>query len=259
MLSIVQVIEFELGTGCNLGGLHAKCPNRHPERYAGLDTRRALDDETIVETATAAYKRFGFSGLVGWIYYNEPLLEMERMFSVMSRIRESCPFARFMLWSNGQLLPEQPDGRFAAFEQLFISQYDEAPDLTPKLAALHQIVGGRLRVLPHRQLDDRLQRLVPDDPEVACLRPYVELIVDAYGNIHLCCYDWRGEAFKANILVEDFEEVLSRWRQQLRYIAGHRMGEFAPEACRACGHRKTGHQCHDWAAIVRAEVWRATL
>lgn len=256
MLDIVQILEFEFTPECNLGRLHRACPNQHPQRYAALDTTHALTDETIVETAVLAYRELDFCGFIGWIYYNEPLTDMERMFRSMDAISARVSYARFMLWTNGNLIPEDCR-RFARFEQIFVSQYSPDP-LTQQIEWLRRYAPWA-KVLYDRQLDDRLRRVAPNDPALPCHRPFVEFIIDYHGNAHLCCYDWRGEVPLGNIFNEPLRRIVCRWRHTIKDIVGERMTEAAPKACRECGHRGLGYQPHDFGIIARAERWRQTL
>lgn len=253
-LSLTQMLEFELGTACNLGTRHDKCPNLDPRRFAGLDTTRLMDDDTIVRCAVRAYNELGFSGLTGWIYYNEPLLERHRMFCLMDRIKAEAPAARFILWTNGTLIPEDCE-RFAEFEQIVISNYGDLSQrgagrlLAKGIAA--KLIGGAL--------DDRMVQLEPQNREASCTRPHVELIIDAFGNTHLCCYDWQGQATLGNVQTTDFAEIVHEWRKELPKICGKKMASDAPETCLNCGHRWSEMQTHDQAIVQRVEAWRKSL
>jgi len=256
MLDVVQLLQFELGTACNLGGLHDLCPNRHRDRYVELDCRRQLDDETILSLAKQAYGALGFAGLVGWAYYNEPLLQRERMFALMDRIRRDVPQSRFLLWTNATLLPE--DLRpFAAFERIMVSHYDEARPDDDRLDRL--IRTAPVTVMKHQILDDRLDRKHPGAVPNFCLRPFVEFVVDGFGNVHLCCFDWRGEVCPGNVFREPFADIVERWRGWVQAMAIMPISDDAPAACKRCGYKQWSYQNHDLPSILRAEAWRREL
>ena len=255
-LRLVQLLEFELGTGCNLGGDHSKCPNCHIDCRA-FECSHTLDDDTIVRLAVEAYRDLGFTGLIGWAYYNEPLLCEQRMFVLMERIKAEAPAARFILWTNGMLIPEDCE-QYRQFSQIVISGYnDEGRRGHEWLAAK----GINARLADNPALDDRLLDLEPADPTAPCLRPFTEFIIDNYGNTYLCCYDWRGRATFGNVLADgaDFAAIAQRWRDQLPSIAGPCMTDDAPDACRKCGHRWDHYQPHDDGIVERARRWRAKL
>jgi len=254
-LALTQMLQFELGTECNLADQHDRCPNRSPLRYAGLDTSHELDDHTIIGLAVQAYRDLGFTGFVGWIYYNEPLLQADRMFSLMERIKAEAPQARFILWTNGTLMPEECE-RFAQFEQIIVSGYNEQSYRGRERLLAKKI---NLRYMDKPELDGRLHQITPADASAPCFRPFVEFIIDNYGNTHLCCYDWQGKSTFGNVFHEPFPIIAQRWRDMLPSIAGHKMSGEAPACCVACGHRWDKYQCHDERIVDSARRFRASL
>lgn len=252
----LQMLQFELGSACNLGTIHGDCPNTHPERFATLDTSKPLDDATIIRTAVESYRHLGFSGLIGWHYYNEPLMQADRMFALMRLIKDQAPAARFILWTNGTLIPEDCH-EFTRFEQVFVSEYDgNSRRGYDRLAAK----GIAARLIENATFDSRLVTLAPADPSQPCLRPFVELVIDAYGNTHLCCYDWRGDGTMGNVHTAEWGAIAKQWRETLPRIAGKSMSGDAPSVCRGCGHRWDRYQVHDAPIVKRAiavrEAWQ---
>ena len=239
MLSNTQLLIFELGRACNLADLHAKCPSALPLRFAGLDTAHQLDDEIIVSSAVEAYRQYGFTGMVGWHYYNEPTLQGERMLRMMDQIQAIAP-ARFILWSNGTRLE-------------FILRHRE------RFAYVHcsPYVNDPLGL----QLDNRLacppRREGYQSADGPCCRPFTELIFDCFGNQHPCCADWQGKASLGN-LREGFTVILERWAKFQDAVCGKWMRNDAPSACRECGSpfRNCSISDFDEGAKLRAERWR---
>lgn len=214
---------LELGTQCNLGQLHDKCPNQHPDRYKHVDTSRAMSDDTIVDTAVAMIQKHGFRGLIGWHFYNETTLSLDRMFRLMSRIQVLESSARFVLWTNGTLI-QQDCSEYEQFAEIHVTDYglDSIPCLSNRL---HGMKGA---VHVHRwPLDDRLTATgnEPGRPESdePCCRMFTELIFDYYGNVHLCCYDWRGLGSPGNIHYNTVESIVKRWQATRRAMIGVRM------------------------------------
>jgi hypothetical protein len=254
-LSLVQILEFELGSQCNLATIHSKCPNADKTRWGDLDTSRELDDETIVSAAVTAYQELGFTGLVGWIYYNEPLMQAGRVFGLMERIKRDAPAARFMLWTNGSLIPADC-ASYRQFEQIVISGYGpQSARGRDRLAA--QAIS--CRYIENATLDDRMVQVPPADRSAACTRPYVEMIFDCHGNTHLCCYDFRGRASYGNLISDGIRELADRWRNLLPKVSGRRMEVDAPQFCRDCGHRWSEYQIHDSEIVNRVRRWRKSL
>jgi hypothetical protein len=234
MPSLTQFLIFEVGSKCNLGHIHTACPNRSPERFTHLDASRDLDDDTIVAAAVRMHREFGFRGRVGWHYYNEPLLQADRIFRLMDRIKAEVPQARFVLWSNGTLLPADCS-RFAVFEEVHITDYSHDGHPPANWQALRTAVPSAK--LHRWQLDQRLTIEHQRHDTSPCLRPLTEFIVDCKGNVHLCCYDWKGLASPGNIFKTPLEAIVSNWRHARAAMAGNWMTDDAPEFCKRCALR----------------------
>lgn len=254
-MALTQILEFELGTGCNLGPVHPECPNLHPARYGTLDVSTELSDEVIVACALQAYQELSFTGLIGWIYYNEPLLQAQRMFALMGLIKAQVPQARFILWTNGMYIPEECD-QYSQFEQIVISGYN---DQSRRGLGYLDAKGIDAMWCDNPRLDNRLQQITPAIASQPCLRPFVEFIIDAYGNHHWCCYDWQGQGSLGNVLTTDFADLAYAWRRQLPSIVGTTMSDQAPEFCRQCGHRWDSIQVHDQAIAENAKQFHIDL
>jgi len=254
-LRMLQFIDWELGDACNLHTQHPECPNRHPDRYASLESAEEVYDLEIVHSSAEAYNLLGFTGFIGWHYYNEPLLYARRMFRLMRIIKVQAPAARFILWTNGTLIPEECDD-YRLFSQIVISGYGaESKRGRDRLTAK----GIKSRYLDDPQFDTRLLRLEPQNPASPCLRPFLELVFDAYGNSHLCCYDWQGKATLGSIHKLQIGEIARRWREAIEHISGKEMTADAPAFCRGCGHRWDKYQSHDEGITERARRWRKAL
>jgi hypothetical protein len=226
-----QLLSIEITTECNLAGQHARCPNSSPLRYRYLDTKRRLDDGTIVNLVRRMYKEFGFCGMVAWHYYNEPLMAQDRILALMERIRDEVPESRFLLWTNGTLLPDDLEP-LKAFDRIVITDYGSVD--SAKVEALSRQQDGVS--CHHWPLDARLQTECQETP-APCARMFTEFIVDAFGNVHLCCFDWQGRASVGNIYNCDLAVLVRRWRDVRDSTAGQRMKATAPAVCRACPHK----------------------
>jgi hypothetical protein len=231
----VQLLVFEIGEGCNLGHLHDRCPNHMGvDRYERLDCSHLLDDATIIETAKTFYGQHGFAGMVAWHYFCEPLLYAERMFGLIARIRHAVPQSRFLLWTNGTQLPSDC-AAFAVFDRIQVTDYDD--DESPRHLEALRRACPRVDV-QWAQFDGRLTGLgEPPGSDRPCKRPYTEFVVDCFGNVHLCCQDWRGLASPGNVLRDGLDACVAKWRTLARSVVGERMTPDAPEACRRCERR----------------------
>jgi hypothetical protein len=222
---------FEIGKTCNLGKLHAECPNLNPDRFSRIISDQTVPDSLVVELAAEAYQVHGFRGRIGWHYYNEPLMAEARMWRLMDAIDARVP-ARYTLWTNGTRWPKKPEN-LARFEEVHVTDYG-ITDQPVDREAWRQVV-------PHVQfqswrLDDRVT-VDPQDSLYPCRRMFTEFIVDYYGNVHLCCYDWRGVGSPGNIHRDSLPELVNRWQAIRDNISGSMMTPDAPEVCRRCAMR----------------------
>jgi hypothetical protein len=203
-----QFLIFELGSKCNLAKEHwGRCPSADPDRYGSLDIMRPITDEQIVLAAETANK-MGFTGEIGFHYYNEPTLQWDRMQALKRKIRAAVPSQTFVLWTNGanlcRLEETKPEDQ-VRFADIVISDYFKK-DWTwvsrycDRLYISNGLLDGRR--LPIRQATD-----------VRCLRPFNELIFDNFGNAHLCCADWKGTSMLGSLHDHSFEQIAARFRQ----------------------------------------------
>ena len=222
---------FEIGKTCNLGKLHAECPNLNPDRFSRIISDQTVPDSLVVELAAEAYQVHGFRGRIGWHYYNEPLMAEARMWRLMDAIDARVP-ARYTLWTNGTRWPKKPEN-LARFEGVHVTDYG-VPDQPIDREAWRQVV-------PHVQfqswrLDDRVT-VDPQDSLYPCRRMFTEFIVDYYGNVHLCCYDWRGLGSPGNVHTDSLADLAKRWQAIRESVSGSMMTPDAPEVCRRCAMR----------------------
>ena len=229
MLSLQQFLVFEIAAGCNLSREHAPlCPSSNPLRWANVETPQPLSDVLILACCREAYNDLGFRGQVAWHYYCEPMLAWPRLQGLMPLIRREIPAARFCLWTNGTIMPHNP-ADLQIFDSVWISNYHKKKWSAVRAAVpdTHVLDGN---------MDDRTDGQI-SLCKARCLRPFNELVIDHYGNVRLCCMDWRGEVPIGNVWEAPFA-VLARHFIKLREIlARSPMPLAAPTVCRACAWR----------------------
>lgn len=231
-MNLTQFLIFEISDKCQLGDVHPACPNKHADRYRLLDTSGPLTDKEIVDIAAEMYMRHGFRGCIGWHYYNEPLLSQERILILAKEIKERVPEARFVLWTNGGHGIDINPACIEAHDYVMVTDYGS--QYAPQIGLISSHAKN-LKVMK-AAFDARLH--IPRNNGFApCKRPFVELVVDYYGNVHLCCHDWLGEVGIGNVKTSDLSDIVDRWRNIRNSISGRRMLDTAPERCLSCGTR----------------------
>lgn len=242
-MKYTQLCCFEITTRCNLATAHPACPNLHPDRYGRLPTETGpLSDEQILDVLVEVHRR-GFTGLVGWHFYCEPMFELERILEVQRKGRERIPMIRYLLWTNGTLFPRDLSPLGGAWETIIVSNYLQR-DWTylGEICEDVRVVSG--------DLDWRIH-----PPSGAgsspCLRPYCDLLFDYYGNLRPCCWDWQGETSPGNLHQTELAELLSRWFALRDKLGPGRMADDAPPRCRSCGTRYNLLAPYDQATAER--------
>lgn len=225
MLNITQLISFEISTKCNLSHRHRNlCPIG--KRPVG---EKPLTDEIIIQTAVDAYGA-GFTGMVTFHFYNEPMLHYFRMFYLMDSIRERVPQSRFLLWTNGTILIHNP--HLAMFEKTFVSNYFKTP-----AATLAQFFSGlMINDGGEESLDDRLLNKRKPIDFAPCGLSVGDFIINNSGDVHLCCADWMNEIKIGNIFDTGIEELAQR-KWEIVKTVWKEMSDQSPNRCLTCCNR----------------------
>lgn len=226
-MKCTQLLTFEVGTDCNLSAAHhLHCPIAIPDRFAAVNTSHPMPDDTIVVAINTAVDA-GFCGMVSYHSYCEPLLYIDRIEHIIS----STPNARHLLWTNGTLINSGvPSHRLSIFDKIIVSNYLRRDwrwltNVVPEV----QVVSG--------VLDNRLRR--GRHTTAACFRLYHELVIDHYGNWHLCCGDPLGGTVHLNIHTDGMQKIMDAHIHMRTIIATHPQPPppSTPTICNRCSVR----------------------
>lgn len=196
MLRYSQFLIFELGASCNLGKEHSKCPV-----IIRPHGKKKIDDDLIVRLATEAYTKLGFEGLIGFHFYNEPMLNYNRMLELISRIRKNISKSRFILWTNGTILVD--DKRFDNFEKVFVTDYENKGKEHYKPYYRNELYVNK------PSFDDRLE-YESKGSSIPCERQFIEFIINAYGDVIFCCQDWQNHIKIGSVFEDSLEDLAKR-------------------------------------------------
>jgi hypothetical protein len=147
-------------------------------------------------------QRRGFHGLVGWHGYSEPCMDIYRILYLMSRITSDC-----VLWTNGSLLTEATRDWLPRFKRVSISLY------TPTEAIrIRELVRGLPNCYPEEvRPDRRIDMYNTHTIDVgSCYRPSrIELPVNCYGYVVMCCADYNVTMRGLNIMDDDMDAAIN--------------------------------------------------
>jgi hypothetical protein len=221
MLKHTQILVLEVGATCNLDCVHGWCPVSI--RKIGP---REMDDNKIVDLAFEAYD-LGFEGWIAFHYYNEPLLHPERLDNIITTIKRDKADARFLLWTNGNYMREKTKYVIDKFDWVVVTDYfNQGYDHFKKFADVRH-----LQVNPE-VVDGRLAYgdTITTQP---CLRPFIEFSITAFGDVHICCQDWRGKIEIGSVFDHTLKDLDDKRMEIIKTLVKP-MDETAPEVCRKC-------------------------
>lgn len=186
----LQLICVEVTNKCNLAFAHSKfCPSsrRHNNRQAAKDS----DFLDFIAYCVS----LGFKGRIGFHFYSEPTLDIERCKRLNTEIHKMG--LKTVMWTNGTSTVDLSD-----FDSIFATQY----------------IGKELgdKKIPYDP-DNRLhiydQKITENLEYRSCCRPsHVEMPIDYWGDVHMCCGDWDGKVEIGNIMTTDYSNIIDNWR-----------------------------------------------
>lgn len=219
----VQFLSIEIGDKCNLAYEHLYCPILLRKKK-----KKTLTDDMILSIVKEAYEELGFTGYVAWHFYNEPMLYKKRMFSLMKTLKETVKNAKFLLWTNGELLKE--DKNLELFDRVVITNYKNRP-----VSYFEKFFKNKEIMILPPVFDGRLN-IKDKESFIKCLRPYIEFIISFYGDVHMCCQDWKNEIEIGNIYVTPLKELVKKRNKILSTILS-KMDNKSPKTCITCNGR----------------------
>lgn len=221
MLNLTQILSFEISRDCNLSERHKNvCPINKIKRG-----NRTLTDDAIIIAVVEAHEN-GFTGMVAFHFYNEPMLHHVRMFALMDRIRKVVPQCRFLLWTNGTILIKDP--HLKMFERTYISNYFHVPYETLELFFNGVMCDGK----GEAGMDKRLEQGMKEDIR-PCRMPFHDMQIDNGGDMHLCCHDWDGDIKIGNIFDEDLKTLADKRYEIVKSIQNG-ITDCSPDKCLYC-------------------------
>lgn len=238
-LSDLKYLTFEINDECPLTAVHKECP-RNCDRFPSPVFVPPIGHVEIAEAANFAIDG-GFGGEILFHYYNEPLATPELLAVIMDMV----PRGKFSLWTNGLYLKKVTDDFLHRFVHIMVTIYPETPvdQLKRLMAPEHTNTVFQRANLDGRAREDVRPRF---NPRIGrCGRLDWELIIDYYGEGHICCGDWRAEIEIGNIQVDRIETFFDKWiyvkRKLRRVLSKITQDSFEkgsdveiPDVCKLC-------------------------
>ena len=207
---LFNVVLIETHSFCNRSCWFCKFGQ---ERRDGYKAHMAW---TTIERIVLNLKRLNYSGRISWYFINEPLLE-KRIIQIVEFTRKHCPGAFLSLVTNGDLL----DGkkyhqlRQAGLDALGVSVYDDKT--YQKVVQIQRDKRFSIMDMRRPQVDNRggnvktnvelFQETASQFMNRSCNRPFDMLVINAKGEVVLCCSDLYGDVVMGNANEERLEDI----------------------------------------------------
>lgn len=222
-----SVVEIEINVRCNRKCVY--CPNGTLDSPSSSD----LMDVGLYRRIIAQLNEIGFSGRLSFNFYSEPLLRKD-FETLVAIARVALPFARLLLYTNGDLLT---DIRYANLLEAGIDFFVVTRHgREPMKSRPHQWV----RFPEDLDISGRGGAVAsaPEPLRRACHAPSEMLIVRVNGDVVLCHEDAHREVVFGNLSHSTIQEVwcgddIERFRYHLTQGERREAGEL----CARCNHR----------------------
>jgi hypothetical protein len=229
-MKYIQFLSIEIGRACNYAKLHeGYCPSIDCDRYGNLDTTSEITNDEILDVVRQSYK-MGFNGFIAFHYYNEPMLFIDRIEIVIQNVKNEFENAKFCLWTNGSKIDENLD-KMKLFDSIYITQYVKNKQFN---YVRNYMKDSAKIVTLSGNLDNRRKNFKINNNLDQCVKPFNELIIDIYGNAHMCCMDWKGEIELGNIKKNDFVNIHEKFFKIREQLITNPISDNSPSICKKC-------------------------
>jgi 2-deoxy-scyllo-inosamine dehydrogenase (SAM-dependent) len=232
-------VRIETATACNRRC--AYCPNSRFDR--GLIENQQLMDAALFHKVIDDLAAIKYRGVIAPDSFNEPLLD-PRLVAFMGYARRQLPGAWLLLVTNGDFLTAARYEELVAagIDSIIVSIHGKPPSPTV------QALAAYLRQHPQRQIPIQFLTFGDETPlynrgglveplvlntEPRCISPENPLVVNAAGDVVLCCNDYFGDYVYGNVadasVVEIWHSEAFRTRREQQ-----RRGDFDLAFCRRC-------------------------
>jgi radical SAM protein with 4Fe4S-binding SPASM domain len=228
---LFETLEVEISSGCNLRC--ATCPNKEHSRPS-----LTLPTE-VIWSMVAELKALGFAGNFSPHFYNEPLLD-SRLVDILEHIHRELPNVTITLFTNFTLMTAELYRRLAQSVDSFVVTVDESAVKKRMATVSEQLTEeerGKLRVrsLEGAGLSNRAGAVDMTGEGgrllAQCDFPEHYMVVDAAGDVHLCCNDYFGKALFGNVRKRPLLDI---WRSPAFVQARAQARAVRHPLCRTC-------------------------
>jgi len=232
--------DFNIETTTHCNRRCSFCPNSKYDR--GLKKNEVRMPFEMYKKIIDELAEYHFRGRIGPHFYGEPLTD-ERLPDFIKYTKEKLPKCRININTNGDLLTIEKYNQLIEMgvDKLTVGQYDDKPTKTMvTLLAYIKEHPEKKMYISYKKFDTENQHSTrggeikvknPEPPR--CRSPLNPVVIDALGNVVLCCNDYHSSVILGNVIIESVMEIWNKPRyKKLRQHL--RKGEYQLPICKVC-------------------------
>jgi len=233
-----KVINLEISNLCNYTIIHPQCPTSKMKKHI-----------MPLETIDKISKNLGdanFNKTLSPYAYSEPLID-PRLYTVIEILRKNVPKARLAIITNGFFLYETilDDIVERGISHITVTAY--FPNEHERINKLKEVCEKKypkvfFRVIKgyplQRRMADKYSIYDKDTPinksKRGCRAPYRYVYINSYGDVVLCCNDWKAQVTFGNLKEKPVREIFlsdKMLERNLNAEAGNRQKYFLCSRC----------------------------
>jgi len=231
-------VSIEMSNICNYSNCHERCPLFHVKEKKILSL-------IAIEKILIELGKYDFSGIIYPFNYSEPLID-PRFYVVLDLIKKHVPKAYVSFYTNGfffdeTILEELID---RGVKRIDISYYDknEEARLRPILNRARERKEDRIILRGYRRypcnvyMNDKVDWYdnEPINLNLKCSAPINYIVINADGNVTLCCHDWKSMHTFGSIHVKSLFKIVNSEKMIetfLKLLEGKRSEVFLCSKC----------------------------
>jgi MoaA/NifB/PqqE/SkfB family radical SAM enzyme len=196
----ISRVSIELSNLCNYSHLHKKCP---VSKY----TEKKILESKIVYKVLDELAQYGFRGEIAFHRYNEPMID-KRLYDFIEYTNKILPEAKIFILTNGSLLNQETIKKLEQHKIWLLTVSSYTFKEHERLIRLETSIPYRVYF---SHLDDRED--IYGRSEINSARPCYatirDITVNCYGDISICCLDWKNRCTFGNMANLTLKEILN--------------------------------------------------
>jgi radical SAM protein with 4Fe4S-binding SPASM domain len=222
-------VFLEISTACNRSCHY--CP------VAEFPSKQEFVSEDVIAMFLQSIS--GFTGILGFHSYNEPLLH-PNIDLICYYMRRYAPRSKIICYTNGDKLTNKLRLNLteAGLDHFLVTRH---PPYSKKwddnISALQREFPEHIRLHKITSWMDRAKSVKTAysamSGATSCRYPEGDVFVKCNGDVMLCCNDFHNEAPRGNILNQTIDEIY--WSEETRQLRENiRHGKFDLAVCKRC-------------------------